>query len=262
MVLLSNCNLGKNVIFTGFLKYFTFTFLIWTYHTYNDLGKFSKSLEKKYENDEKLNAILNRLLARHELETQSKHISLYGNSLEYKNNQKIKNIKECESIYGRMKENNLKNNRKTDIHKNAKMKRITKLDGYCEQTILNEIDKINAFAKNMYNIRNYNKKVLHKKYRLRFILLCLFPFIGIIIMALSIEYSSENACKNCRDLLYNSCLIEKGAISAHAFLIISSYIILLLIIYFIRKYIKYEKIKAGKGKMSIKEYFLWLKDIL
>ncbi|SCA82081.1 hypothetical protein PVC01_000112200 [Plasmodium vivax] len=37
MVLLSNCNLGKNVMFSGFLKYFTFTFLIWTYHNYNDL---------------------------------------------------------------------------------------------------------------------------------------------------------------------------------------------------------------------------------
>ncbi|KNA01749.1 hypothetical protein PVNG_05601 [Plasmodium vivax North Korean] len=210
-----------------------------------------------------LNAIFNRLLARHELETQSKHISLYGNSLEYKNNQKMKNKKECSSIYGRMQENNsnnLKNNRKTDIHKNPKMRGISKLDGYSEQTILNEIDKMNELAKNMYNIRNYTKKALHKKYRLRFILLCLFPFIGIIIMALSIGHFNCNVpCPEC-SLGYITAG-EEVVISAIALFLISSYIFLLLIIYFIRKYIKYEKTKAGKGKISIKGYFRWLKDL-
>ncbi|KMZ76643.1 hypothetical protein PVIIG_06305 [Plasmodium vivax India VII] len=84
MALFINCNLWKN-------------------------GIFPKSLEKKYEHDKMLNTIFNRLLAIHELETQPKRISLYGNSLEYKNNQKIKNKKEYSSIYGRMQENNLNN---------------------------------------------------------------------------------------------------------------------------------------------------------
>ncbi|KMZ89600.1 hypothetical protein PVMG_06184 [Plasmodium vivax Mauritania I] len=208
-----------------------------------------------------LNTIFNRLLAIHELETQSKRISLYGNSLEYKNNQKMKNKKEYSSIYGRMQENNLKNNKRDYIQKNAKKKGISKLDGYCEQSIFNEIDKINELTKNMYNIRNYTKKALHKNNRLRFISLCFFPFIGIVIMVLSILDNNDILLIKCKGSPCNPIVLEEGAISSIAFLMITSYILLLSIIYIIRKYIKYEKMKAGKGKISIKGYFRWLKDI-
>ncbi|KMZ92312.1 hypothetical protein PVMG_03667 [Plasmodium vivax Mauritania I] len=162
-------------------------------------------------------------------------------------------MKGCKRIIPKKKEDNKK------VHKNKyeKKKGITKFDCYCEEKIFNRIDEMKKLAKNMGNDKNNFKNILRKKYGLKFTLSCLFPLIGIIVS--SLYYGDGEKYEN--SVLKVIGLPESAAMSISVIIIITSYTLLLVIIYIIMKLVKYEKLKAGKGKMSLMEYCRFCNEI-
>ncbi|KMZ76639.1 hypothetical protein PVIIG_06278, partial [Plasmodium vivax India VII] len=105
---------------------------------------------------------------------------------------------------------------------------------------------------------NYDKKtfknILIKKYGYKIILSSLFLLLGLIVPILS----------KCKEVGLPDNLKEwKTIIPAlsSAFFIPYLTIFILIILYIFIKVVKYEKLKAGKGKMNGKEYICFCKEI-
>ncbi|KMZ88647.1 hypothetical protein PVBG_06009 [Plasmodium vivax Brazil I] len=271
MVLFINCNLGKKVLFTGFLKYFTFTFLIWTYYPYNDLGNFPKSLENKFRPDKVLNLIFKRLLAKYDLQSELQHGDLR------------KKLSDDISIYGKTK-NKKPNNFEAYINdykrRYRNKKGLYKLDCYCEKKVFDKILYVKGLSEKVNNDKKRFKKIFLKKYGIGLILFALIPALGFIYHILygvdnwgnavfpvcrdsthNEDESISGNCKECKILMFKGHIQYMEIFNAiFSFTMIT--IILTFIIYIIIKLIKYEKLKAGKGKMNLMEYCRFCKELL
>ncbi|KMZ89333.1 hypothetical protein PVBG_03683 [Plasmodium vivax Brazil I] len=193
---------------------------------------------------------------------ESDYLDLKTNSSEFGDDEKMKNVEDGVSIYERMQKNyskKLEDNKKVHKNKYGKKNGIYKFDCYCEEKIFSRIDKINELAKNMGSDKNNFKKILHKKHGLKFTLSCLFPLIGTIVSSLSYGGSGSYAYDG--SVLDTIKIPGAAAYSVIGILIIFNFIILSVIFYIIIKFIKYEKMKAGKGKLSALEYCRFCNDI-
>ncbi|CAI7718656.1 Plasmodium exported protein, unknown function [Plasmodium vivax] len=203
--------------------------------------------------------ITHRIMSNDVLESKSNLAGLSVSSSKYRDNKKLKNAKEHASIYANLERNysnNLEKYRKDLRKRYSKKKGISKLDCYCEQKIFNKIDKIYEAAKNVNNDRNSINEIINQKYGLKFVLLCLYPLTGLILPLLSFLQDDQGCSeyKFEKTILGKTGLPHDAATSISAILIISCFMVLSVIIYIIIKFIKYEKLKAGKGKMSVMEY--------
>ncbi|VUZ93435.1 Plasmodium exported protein, unknown function [Plasmodium vivax] len=170
-------------MFTGFLKYFTFTFLIWTYHTYKDVGKFPKSLENEFRHDKRLNLIFKRLLAKHDLHRELQHRDLKDKLSGDRMNNKGKNILDDISTYSEVKRkerNKLDDYMKEYKRRYAKKKGLFKLDCYCEKKVFDKFLYIKKLSGNVHNDKKRFKKILLKKYGIGLIFFTLIPALGFI----------------------------------------------------------------------------------
>ncbi|CAI7718350.1 Plasmodium exported protein, unknown function [Plasmodium vivax] len=271
MVLLSNSNLGKNIMFTGLLKYFTFTFLIWTYHTYNDLGKFTKTLDNESIHDNRFILIFNRLLAKQDLQYELP----YGNLRE--------KLSDDISIYGKIrkkKPDNFEAYVNNYKRRYRKKKGLSKLDCYCEKKVFDKILYMRELSEKVHNDKKRFKKIFFKKYGIGLIMFALIPALGFILPLLfGVEKWGDGVIPLCKQdghdndnkITSESCTkwhefqvknnISYMKIFNNIFSFTMITIILIFLIYIIIKLIKYEKLRAGKGKMNLMEYCRFCKDV-
>ncbi|KMZ88700.1 hypothetical protein PVBG_05556 [Plasmodium vivax Brazil I] len=275
MIQLGNNNLGKNVNFRLFLKKFTFIFLIWTCFSYNYVGKFPKSLGNIQEQDKAWNINFNRLLANHEQKRELERKRFREKLPDRRPYKEKRNVTDNISAYSHVK--NIGSNY-FDIYvknyKNRYMKKkgISKLDCYYENKVFKKLCHFDDITANMKNDRKSLKNFLFKKYGLKIILFVLLPAIGFIyptVFGISENYPgivgkcndnnhntgnhhTENGNCGYRWLHINNVLIEKVGHFNAIFSFIMSIIFLLISIYILVKIIKYEKITAGKYKMSVR----------
>ncbi|KMZ95123.1 hypothetical protein PVMG_05952 [Plasmodium vivax Mauritania I] len=286
MVLLNNCNLRKNVMLSGFLKIFTFTFLIWTYHPYNDLGKFPKSLEDEDRPDKMLNPILNRSLAKHDLHSELHNRELKDKLSVDRLNKNGRNMLGDISTYSEVKRkesNNLEVYMKNYKDRYAKKKGISKLDCYCEKKVFDKFLHIKELSEKVHNDKKRFKKIFLKKYGIGLIFFALIPALGFIYPILfgieewkldgvfpfcktdghtkaKAHLSPTKECPKWHDFQLEEPMKYINPLnSIFSFTMIT--IILTFLIYIIIKLIKYEKLKAGKGKMNLMEYCRFCKDV-
>lgn len=125
------------------------------------------------------------------------------------------------------------------------------------------------------------KKKIFSKYGLRFILFVLSPMLGIIFPILFTGPKGEQLISHCWAKNHPGYIKKNGGqvdctatykIShdilepIYFFNCVLFYILLIIvfitILYTFKKIIKYEKLKAGKGKMCAKEYVSFCKDVL
>ncbi|KMZ96503.1 hypothetical protein PVNG_06400 [Plasmodium vivax North Korean] len=103
-------------------------------------------------------------------------------------------------------------------------------------------------------------RIIFKKYCIRIIFSSLIPLFAITLPVLNnIETSTEgNTKKYALDYLIK--LIPNFVNICSALIFTSGIMMFLLWIYTLIKIIKYEGLKAGKNKISIKDYFILYKD--
>ncbi|KNA02170.1 hypothetical protein PVNG_05511 [Plasmodium vivax North Korean] len=209
----------------------------------------------KFKHDRTSNTNFNRLLAKHEYNEELDDLNLGGNLVDYETPPNTNNEEDVTSTYEYLKKIrpiSLFSYKKDYERRYSNKKGLAKLECYCEKKIFDKIDHIHVLAKSMRNDRNSFRKVIDKKYGMIFILLCLFPFIGLILPLLS---GKDCNSQDKKSILENLGIPLEASRSISAIIIIASFIVFSVIIYIIIKFIKYKKLKAGKGKMSINEYF-------
>ncbi|KMZ89850.1 hypothetical protein PVMG_06208 [Plasmodium vivax Mauritania I] len=130
-----------------------------------------------------------------------------------------------------------------------KKKGLFKLDCYCENKVFKKLSHFDDVTEKIKNDRKSLKKFLFKKYGLKIILFVLLPAIGFIYpMVFGINDDNPGIVGKCND----SDIIEKYGQFNAIFSFIISIIFLLISIYIFVKIIKYEKLTAGKYKMSVR----------
>ncbi|VUZ99562.1 Plasmodium exported protein, unknown function [Plasmodium vivax] len=261
MSILKNIHINENNRLVFFLNIFTIIILMLIYHPNDDIYTYGITIENKNKSESTLNIRFKRYLAEYEGETEIDKTGLNKNSPYYLENNGKSNYDEYLSIYENMKNRDsikLKLYKTGYKHRYSKKKGLSKLDCYCEGKIFNRIDEIKKLEKIMTTNKNNLKKLLYKKYGLKIIISFLFPIIGLIVSALSL--GKEGQYKD--SILEQNTVPEEAAVSVCSLITIASFALLLVIIYILIKIIKYQKLKAGKGKMSVMEYCRFCNEIL
>ncbi|KMZ92841.1 hypothetical protein PVMG_01427 [Plasmodium vivax Mauritania I] len=247
----------------------------------------------KYKQDGSLNTCCNRLLVKRELINNSYRTHESQKYANYGMNKNIKSEAEKKSIHSYIRGDRLN---KIDYYlkdykiRYSKKKGIAKLDCYYENKVLKKINKIFEITDNMKNKKKYYNKKVYNKYVVRLVFFSIIPFLGLIFTFYFSKLNpyTEKAC-------FSECLFKhegdgtksnptSNATDDHAkkerilllidkktfhiieivndlFLWISFTVVLLILLYICIKLLKYARIKSGKGKMSIKDYCCFCKDL-
>ncbi|CAG9474526.1 unnamed protein product [Plasmodium vivax] len=241
------------------LKISMFVLLSWIVTFFNDTCYTSENMKSGHKLDGRYEIGVHRLLSKTELDVVLEPNYIKEDiSHNYESNE-LENNSEDASIYrslNRKSSNYMYSYRKNFKNTYAKKKGLKKLDCYCENKIFKNIDKIHKLSKN----GNYDKKtfknIIIKKYGYKIIFSTLFSLLGLIVPILVWAKVTVYLPKNLKDSLKE--LIPD---LNYAFFIPYCSIFILTILYIFFKVVKYEKLKAGKGKMNRKEYICFCKEI-
>ncbi|KNA01761.1 hypothetical protein PVNG_05613 [Plasmodium vivax North Korean] len=274
MVSLRNYNIGKNVNFSFSGKTFTFFFLVLSYFTYNDMNSYCKLLENKYKEDRTWNTIFNRLLARHEqlreLDSTSMREKL-SDRRPYTEKKKVSDNIITYSHVKRNESNNIDAYMKNFKRRYGKKKGLSKLDCYYENKVFRKINHICDIAEKLKYDEKRAKKFFLKKYGIGIIIFALTPALGLIFpilfgignkqgilgLCVTSHIEGESHKDTPADCPTRWIYVNRGIIDNVSYVpLIYSFIMIIIVVsavfYILIKVIKYEKIKAGKGKMRVK----------
>ncbi|CAG9474528.1 unnamed protein product [Plasmodium vivax] len=289
MVLLGNNKIKDSIKSVVLLKIFMYTFLLWN-PLNSSIGKF---LEINYEGDGLLNITCSRLLAKHVLKNDSYKTQSRQKYTSNGINRNIINDAENKSTYSQIKKsylNYLDLYRKDYKNRYSKKKGLSKLDCYYENKVFNKINNIFEISEYMKHKNKYYNKKIFKKYIIRLIIFAFIPFIGLIIPFFFSKYNPliENWCfSTCRALDSSGQKPEVFDASAKihekrhryltyiskdtlgtieivnfVFLLSSIIIVVCVLLYIFLKFIKYTRLKDGKGKTGVKEYYRFCKELI
>ncbi|KNA02388.1 hypothetical protein PVNG_01542 [Plasmodium vivax North Korean] len=280
MELFGNYNFRESVKFVVLLKFFTYIYLIWNPN--NDMVNHHAE-EMKFKLGRNLNIRFNRLLAKYMPKNDLHKTHVRQNYVDYGMNKNIKNEAEKKSTYSQVKGdslNKLDAYKKGYNHRYSKKKGLAKFECYCEKKVFDKIEYINCLGERKKSGKKSFKKTILNKYTIRFFLFALLPFLGLIIRILfgkgigddnyfNVYFGDceapkdpirDKSCKNNFNHISSDAswaILCLNYIISYAFLAVS----IVLIIYTFIKIIKYEKLKAGKGKMSAKENVSFCKNV-
>ncbi|KMZ87901.1 hypothetical protein PVBG_06236 [Plasmodium vivax Brazil I] len=250
--------INKILYIAYFFKISMFLLLIWIFAFFNNICYTIENVKSIHKFDGTSGIGVHRLLSKTELENGLEPNNIKEDISHNNENNKFENESKDKSIYSDLKKNSsnhMYSYRKNFKNTYAKKKGLKKLDCYCEKKIFNNIDKIQKLAES----GNYDKKtfknIIIKKYGYKIILSSLFLLLGLIIPILA-KAEVRVLDKSSKDP-WNEVI---PALSS-AFFIPYCSIFILIILYIFIKVVKYEKLKAGKGKMNRKEYICFCKEI-
>ncbi|KMZ83277.1 hypothetical protein PVBG_05904 [Plasmodium vivax Brazil I] len=151
-------------------------------------------------------------------------------------------------------------------HRYSKKSVLGKFDCFCEKKVFHKIEDIEKIIDKMQN----DKKLLKKNYVFGLIVPMLYnEYFNLIFDCFSdCSHSSHNKSGGTHhdDEKYIKAKINESTwdiieIVNFTFLCVSTFIVLSIIIYIFIKFIKYQRLKACRSKMSIKEYCKFCKSL-
>ncbi|SCA83382.1 Plasmodium exported protein, unknown function [Plasmodium vivax] len=280
MRLLGN-NIKNSIKLSVLLNLFTYFFLIWNPSNYSCNA--GKNLEMLNQQEGLLNKSNNRLLAKNETQRDLKYPQLRNKLSDDVNNMNLKYRNNNITTYDKLNKKKLSD---LDAYKKGyknryyKKKGLAKLDCYYENKIFNKIDEIYKLSRSMQNDEKNFKKKIYNIFGYRLILLAIFPIFGVILPALFSEkgplfYYCPSDCgadttEKHAHAEYEKEFIKGSLSSTQRNLIVSLHalifftiliIVLTVIIYTLVKVVKYERLKAGKGKIKGKDYYRFCKNV-
>ncbi|KNA02587.1 hypothetical protein PVNG_05131 [Plasmodium vivax North Korean] len=243
----------------------------------------------KFKQDISSNVRLNRSLAKHDIRNEVKQGQFKEKYSDYEIKENIKSGDEFISTYEDINEKciNVLDTYMKDYKKRySKKKWLGKLDCYCEKRIFDKIDYIQNIAEKLKKNKKFNINKIQRKYTYGLIILGSLPFLGLVIPSFFNEYNPliKNWClKGCQskhgktgsDITAEKVHTEMDFIwkdidqntwnmittANTVFLCVSTVVVLFVLIYVLRKVIKYSCLKDGKEKMCAKAYFDFIKKM-
>ncbi|VUZ99763.1 Plasmodium exported protein, unknown function [Plasmodium vivax] len=236
--------------------------------------QFNKFLENGSKCVTTFDITTHRLLAKNAHSSEVHRRRLPNNTLDDAYNYKLVNDKGNNITYQRLKQdksNNMDKFLKSYKSRHAKKNGLSKVDSYYENKIFKKIDNIYNLANNWNKDKKSFKKMILNKYGI-YIFLILFPLLGLIFPVLFGEiFGSKPLFELCDKTETESepCgKLHMTKTAQHSVFYINAVISLTIgiinifaIVYILMKIIKYEKLKACKGKMNIKEYCRFCKGL-
>ncbi|KMZ79559.1 hypothetical protein PVIIG_00833 [Plasmodium vivax India VII] len=280
---------SKNAYFKQHLRFlFLFMFLtllhlIWTYFPYNDDGNSFKCIKNEHNIEGIFDSTLHRSLTAHEFQEQYDYPNMNDKVLDDvdNNNQEygIHYVSPYEQLSKR-ESNHMGVLQRNSKNRFGKKRGLAKLDHYFEKELFYKFDNIYEILNKMKNDKKNYKKKLLRKHGYKLISFGLLPLLGLIYYILCgdqnlgdggriIKYCSHTVHSttvnnNCTKYMIkeNMWKLEYMDYIFSAYFCIIIITVLVLIIYIFIKIITYERIKAIKGKMSLKEYCNFCKEVI
>ncbi|KMZ77006.1 hypothetical protein PVIIG_06073 [Plasmodium vivax India VII] len=279
MVILRNYNLKESMKLFSVLKIVIFIFLICIWEPNNVIYNPVKLSEKKFKHGGTLSVYYNRLLAKYGLQGGLEYKSVRNKISDNTTHNRKKKLSDHHSTYSQLKQeesNYLDVYMKDYKRRYGKKNGLLKLDCYCEKKVFDRIHSINEIAHKYQNDKKGFKKFLYKKYGILLILLSFLPGIALVFPILfGTKSGLRGAYKLCTTNGHTCSTstwphlklgewekpVDYIGLSLKIFSITMVIINLLFFIYIFIKIIKYEKLKEGKVKMNINDYYHFCKDI-
>ncbi|SCO71509.1 Protein of unknown function, putative, partial [Plasmodium vivax] len=214
-------------------------------------------LEMKFKQDRSSNTNFNRLLAKHEFKEDLDDLNLGENLVDCEMPPNINNEVDDTSTYANLKKRrpiNLYSYKKGYKDRYSKKKGLAKLECYYEKNIFDKLDGIFLLAKNMKDDKKGFKKKICKRYGL---------FVGLSLIFV-LTTGIINVLNGCEVMPLYSISRKEDTLFYVGYSILLDILpitIFLVLIYITMKIIKYKRLKAGKGKMGIKEYCRFCKEL-
>ncbi|KMZ83293.1 hypothetical protein PVBG_06062 [Plasmodium vivax Brazil I] len=256
--------------FIFFLKFLTILQLCWKDYSYSDLGNTCKYINNEHKVEGTFDFIFQRSLTEHEFQEQYDYQNMNDELLdkEANNNEEygIYYVSPYEQLSKRAS-NNIGVLQRNYKNRFGKKKGLAKLDHYFEKKLFYKFDNIYKLAKKMSNDKKIKEKNIYNKYLNRFTLYYLLSLPGIIIVIfhlMGMLHINTSLCEDIAKNKHEACKLFFEYIGYVNIIILSiSYIIFISVfIYGFIKIIKYERIKSIKGKMSLKEYCNFCKEVI
>ncbi|VVA00162.1 Plasmodium exported protein, unknown function [Plasmodium vivax] len=232
-----------------------------------------------------------RLLDKHEYQNEISSSELKNKVSYNRDYYKLEKGKGNNNTFEQLKQgrsNNVDNYLKSYKKRYSKKRGLKKLDCYYENKVFNNFRHMCDIAEKRKNDKKRSKYFFFKKYDIGVFLLSLLPFIGLmhpILFGLGHKYpgilgacidshiDTNNAHKTgpggsdefttcSRKWMYE----YRGSIdyTGLAYMIVSliiASVVLFVVIYILLKLIKYQRLKSGRGKMNINQYYHFCKEI-
>ncbi|SCA81730.1 Protein of unknown function, putative, partial [Plasmodium vivax] len=241
----------------------------------------SKYLEYRSVRDISLDMGTHRLLAKHEYQNELTTRVLQNKLSFNRDNYKLEKGNGNNNTFQRLKlgrSNNVDNYLKSYKNRYSKKKGLSKLDCYCEKKVLDKIHGLYGVRDKLRNEKKSFKNFFLKKYGICLILFALIPALGFIYPILfgagdwwkgvlpicsdtgHTDHAKSAACNKIHKYNWETPLgYIKPAVLVFTWTMII--IVLLFVFYTLIKIVKYERLKSGKDKMSLKEYCRFSKDV-
>ncbi|KMZ96484.1 hypothetical protein PVNG_05837 [Plasmodium vivax North Korean] len=221
-----------------------------------------------------------RLLAKHEYQYQMPTRELQYKASYNRDNYKLEKGKGNSNTFEHLKQgrlNNVENYLESYKHRYSKKRGLKKLDCYCEKKVLDKIHGLYGVGEKLKNEKKSFKKFFLKKYGIGLILFALISAPSVIFSILFgvgdwwngvLKFCNNSSHANVVSTVcskYNTHnwepIVEYIYPTIKVFTFTMIIIILLFVFYTLIKIVKYEKLKSGKDKMSLKEYCRFSKDV-
>ncbi|CAG9482286.1 unnamed protein product [Plasmodium vivax] len=166
-----------------FFNIVSLVFLTWISHGDNEVGNQNIYINIKYNKSKTWILRHDRLLTNYDTQSEIEEINIKENLKELEENNKLKDITDSSEIYEKIKKftsNSMHNYIKNLEHGYPNKKGLKRLDCLYEKKMFNEMYKLDKIAGHRKGKNSYFKKVVWKRYGLRFVILLLFILFGIV----------------------------------------------------------------------------------
>ncbi|KMZ94056.1 hypothetical protein PVMG_02282 [Plasmodium vivax Mauritania I] len=281
MTVLKSAHSKHKVKFLVFIKIVTFIFFSCIYQYNEDENSISVSLENGNKVNISLVMRIHRLLAKHVYQNEKPTSGLQKQASYNRDNYKLEKGKGNYNTFVKLKQsrsNNVDNYLRSYKKRYSKKKGFSKLDCYFEKKVLDKIHGLYGVGEKLLNEKKSFKFFFFKKYVFGLIFFALIPSLNLIFPVLfGFDKLGEGMIDFCTDTAHKNDTGAEGCNKWHKYIweprieciypaikvltFIMIIIILLIVFYTLIKVVKYEKLKSGKDKMSLKEYCRFCKDV-
>ncbi|SCA83357.1 Protein of unknown function, putative, partial [Plasmodium vivax] len=204
-----------------------------------------------------------RMLTNYDKKNDIIYESYHNKTHDNREYHKLVNRRDSNNTYIQLKRgrpNNVEAYLNSFKYRHSKKSGLKKLDCYYEKKLFNSLDKIEKLAQQKNITEKRIKKIIYKKYVVRFILLTLLPLFGLIlpIMYYNTDHMEKENCvkvinaktRKVIHYLHKKCKMLPPEYRFYNYLFFTSLglIIILFIIYTYVKILKYKRIKSGIQK--------------